>query len=156
MLEGDSAMTMPAYKDYYKILGVTKNASHKEIRSAYRDLARRHHPDVNLASKEAAARFQEIHEAYAVLMDPQKRGKYDALVSAGNERPQQGHRPGAGPSMRTSTSPTTLGAAGGASSGVRRTLLGQLPRGGRAGGGLDLGIIRVSLVLKTVDDRRSR
>ena len=58
-------MTIPAYKDYYQLLGVTKPASPKEIRSAYRDLARTYHPDVNPGNKEAAARFQEIHEAYA-------------------------------------------------------------------------------------------
>lgn len=64
------------YKDYYKILGVSKNADEKTIKSAYRKLARKHHPDVN---KGASERFKEISEAYTVLSDPDKRKKYDTL-----------------------------------------------------------------------------
>jgi DnaJ-class molecular chaperone len=65
------------YKDYYKILGVDKGASEKEIKQAYRRLARKYHPDVNPGDNSAEDRFKEIGEAYAVLSDPQKRKKYD-------------------------------------------------------------------------------
>ena len=58
------------YKDYYKILGVPKNADDKAIKAAYRRLARKYHPDVN---KGAAERFKEINEANTVLSDPEKR-----------------------------------------------------------------------------------
>src|SRR5579883_1664946 len=65
------------YKDYYKILGVDKGASEKEIKQAYRRLARKYHPDVNPGDNSAEERFKEIGEAYAVLGDPDKRKKYD-------------------------------------------------------------------------------
>jgi DnaJ-class molecular chaperone len=67
------------YKDYYKILGVDRKASEKEIKSAYRKLARKYHPDVNPGDKAAEAKFKEINEAQAVLTDPEKRKQYDAL-----------------------------------------------------------------------------
>lgn len=67
------------YKDYYKILGVAKGASEKEIKAAYRRLARKHHPDMNPNNKEAEARFKEIAEAYDVLSDKEKRRRYDEL-----------------------------------------------------------------------------
>jgi DnaJ-class molecular chaperone len=67
------------YKDYYKILGVSRNATEKEIKQAYRRLARKYHPDVNPNNKEAEKLFKEINEAYAVLSDPEKRKKYDTL-----------------------------------------------------------------------------
>lgn len=66
------------YKDYYKILGVERNADDKTIKQAYRRLARKHHPDVN-KTKGAAERFKEINEAYEVLSDPEKRKRYDNL-----------------------------------------------------------------------------
>ena len=67
------------YKDYYKILGVKKDASPEEIRKTYRRLARKHHPDVNPGDKSAQERFKEINEAHEILSDPEKRAKYDQL-----------------------------------------------------------------------------
>jgi curved DNA-binding protein len=78
------------YKDYYKILGVSKTASEKEIKAAYRRLAKKHHPDINPGNKEAEARFKEIGEAYDVLSDKEKRKRYDTL---GENWQSYGQRP---------------------------------------------------------------
>src|SRR5439155_13817997 len=67
------------FKDYYSTLGVAKTATAKELKQAYRKLARKHHPDVNQGKKSAESRFKEINEAYEVLGDPAKRKKYDEL-----------------------------------------------------------------------------
>ncbi|HEX5475333.1 MAG TPA: J domain-containing protein [Vicinamibacterales bacterium] len=67
------------FKDYYATLGVAKAASAKDIKQAFRKLARKHHPDVNPGDKAAEAKFKEINEAYEVLGDPEKRKKYDEL-----------------------------------------------------------------------------
>jgi curved DNA-binding protein len=69
------------YKDYYKILGVEKNAGKDELKKQYRKLARQYHPDVNTVDKNAGSKFGEISEAYEVLSDPEKRKKYDAFGS---------------------------------------------------------------------------
>ncbi len=67
------------FKDYYATLGVPKTASEKEIKQAFRKLARKHHPDVNPGDKVAESKFKEINEAYEVLGDPATRKKYDEL-----------------------------------------------------------------------------
>src|SRR5262245_16498206 len=67
------------FKDYYATLGVAKTATEKEIKQAYRKLARKHHPDVNPGDKSAETKFKGINEAYEVLGDPEKRKKYDEL-----------------------------------------------------------------------------
>src|SRR5437763_9700712 len=81
------------YKDYYKILGVSKDASEKDIKQAYRKLARKYHPDVNPDNKEAEEKFKEINEANEVLSDPEKRKKYDEMSTYYQ---QYGRWPGAG------------------------------------------------------------
>lgn len=90
------------YKDYYKILGVSKNADEKEIRQAYRKLARQYHPDVNPGEKAAEEKFKEINEANEVLSDPEKRKKYDEMSNSYQQygqwsgAPQQGPTAGSG------------------------------------------------------------
>ena len=67
------------FRDYYEVLGLNKNATESEIKSAYRKLARKYHPDVNPKDKTAEEKFKEVNEAYEVLSDPEKRKRYDAL-----------------------------------------------------------------------------
>src|SRR5260221_13990996 len=69
------------YQDYYKRLGVSNNADEKEIKKAFRKLARQFHPDVNPGDKDAEKHFKELNEAYEVLSDADKRAKYDQLGS---------------------------------------------------------------------------
>lgn len=84
------------YKDYYKILGVDKKATTEEIKKAYRKLARQYHPDVNSDDENAEEKFKEINEANEVLIDPQKRAKYDQLGSSWSAYQQGGAGGGAG------------------------------------------------------------
>jgi curved DNA-binding protein len=81
------------YKDYYKTLGVSKNASAEEIKKAYRKLARQHHPDIN-KKPEAEKRFKEINEANEVLSDPEKRKRYDTVGPEWERFRQGGQQPG--------------------------------------------------------------
>lgn len=88
----------PNYKDYYAVLGVARDASDKEIKAAYRRLARKNHPDVNPGDKQAEDRFKEIGEAHDILGDPEKRRKYDQFgeqwkaFSQGGGSAQSGYR----------------------------------------------------------------
>ena len=71
------------YMDYYQILGVSREAENGELKSAYRKLALQHHPDRNPGNSEAAEKFKEASEAYAVLSDSEKRARYDRYGHAG-------------------------------------------------------------------------
>ena len=70
-------------KDYYQILGVSKNASINDIKKAYRKLARKYHPDLNPGDKAAEQKFKEMNEAHETLKDPEKRKQYDLYGSLG-------------------------------------------------------------------------
>src|SRR5213596_1513529 len=90
------------FRDYYETLGVSKTATEDEIRSAFRKLARKYHPDVAKDKKAAEEKFKQINEAYEVLSDPEKRKKYDQLGADWNQPggfqppPQWGGQPGGG------------------------------------------------------------
>ena len=84
------------FKDYYATLGVPKTASAKEVKQAFRKMARKYHPDVNPGDKSAEARFKEINEAYEVVGGPEKRKKYDELGSNWKMYEQAQHAGGAG------------------------------------------------------------
>ncbi|MEN9208297.1 MAG: DnaJ C-terminal domain-containing protein [Gloeomargarita sp. GMQP_bins_120] len=88
-------MTSTNFKDYYAVLGVSRDVSPEELKRVYRRLARQYHPDVNPNNPAAEARFKEINEAYEVLSDPEKRRKYDQY---GRYWQQVGDR-GAGPDI---------------------------------------------------------
>jgi len=74
-------------KDYYRTLGIAKNASQKDVKKAYYQLAKKYHPDTNKSEPTAAKQFQEVSEAYEVLSDEGKRAEYDRYGSAGNQDP---------------------------------------------------------------------
>src|SRR3984893_7463229 len=90
------------FRDYYETLGVSKNATEDEIRSAFRKLARKYHPDVAKDKKAAEEKFKQINEAYEVLSDPEKGSKHNHLGASWNQPvgfqppPQWGAQPGGG------------------------------------------------------------
>jgi curved DNA-binding protein len=88
------------FKDYYSTLGVAKTSTGKEIKQAYRKLARKHHPDVNPGDNTAESKFKEINEAYEVLGDPEKRKKYDELGANWRMYEQAGAAGGPGAASR--------------------------------------------------------
>ena len=131
------------YKDYYQTLGVSKTATTKEIKSAYRKLARQWHPDVNPTRKnEAEEKFKEISEAYEVLSDPEKRRMYDTLGNdwqqrAAQQQSQQGayqyqYGPNSGNSGGTQFDFGDLGDSG--FSEFFQTFFGNIGRGAASGG----------------------
>jgi curved DNA-binding protein len=103
-------MSSVQFKDYYQTLGVPRTAGEKEIRSAYRKLARQHHPDLNPGDKGAEDRFKEVNEAHEVLTDPDKKKLYDRFGEdwqqyrdAGFTGDEQFTAPGGRSSSRSST-----------------------------------------------------
>ena len=137
------------YKDYYKVLGVDRKASEKEIKKAYRKLARKYHPDVNSGDNAAADKFHDLNEAHEVLSDSEKRQQYDQLGSQWQGHQRSGGRPedfnwgGGAPSAGRSqgyraTRPEDfeeLFGAGGGYSDFFENLFGGAG-GGQAGGGM--------------------
>src|SRR5512136_734195 len=81
------------YVDYYKVLGVDRNATEAQIKKAYRKLARESHPDMNPGDKKAEERFKRINEAYEVLSDQDKRRKYDQLGASYQQYQHMGGDP---------------------------------------------------------------
>jgi len=117
------------FKDYYKILGVARDADDRTIKQAYRRLARKHHPDVSKA-KGSADRFKEINEAYEVLSDQEKRQRYDSLGPDWQRYAQAGAGPSGGFRVHFGGSARDLGDLGGFSD-FFRTIFGDLGvRGG--------------------------
>lgn len=82
------------YKDYYKVLGLERNATAEDIKKAFRKLALKYHPDRNPGKKDAEDKFKDLNEAYEVLNDPEKRGRYDQLGESYSRWQQTGGAPG--------------------------------------------------------------
>src|SRR5919112_510129 len=103
------------FKDYYSTLGVAKTATDKEIKQAFRKLARKYHPDVNPGDKAAEAKFKEVNEANEVLSDPEKRRKYDELGAnwRAYENAPPGTNPGGGSPFGGGSWSTSSGGGGG-------------------------------------------
>jgi len=126
------------YKDYYKILGLPKTANEKEVKAAYRKLARQFHPDVNPGDKSAEDKFKDVGEAYEVLSDADKRAKYDQFGDEWKSYSQGG--PSAGPGGVRAGGVRTEYDFGGAGGGpdiddFLSSLFGSAAGGGQSGGG---------------------
>ena len=113
---------MAEKRDYYEVLGVSKNASEDEIKRAYKKLARKYHPDMNPGDKEAEEKFKEVNEANEVLSNPEKKAKYDQFGFAGVD-PNYGAGQGG------------YGGAGGFDFGDLGDIFGSFFGGGFGGGG---------------------
>ena len=111
---------MPKVKDYYEVLGVPRTATEKEITSAFRKLARKHHPDLNAGDKQAEGRFKEISQAHDVLSDAKKRSLYDEFgadwaaaqaggVQPGGNRGRVRQQPGGGGAQYRTVTPEEMG-----------------------------------------------
>ena len=87
---------MAEKRDYYEVLGIGKNATDAEIKSAYRKLAKKYHPDLNPGDKDAEEKFKEVNEANDVLSDPNKRKRYDQFGFAGVDPNYGAGQPGGG------------------------------------------------------------
>jgi len=124
---------MAEYKDYYKIMGVERDASQDEIKRSYRKLARKYHPDVS-GEPDAEDRFQELQEAYEVLKDPEKRAAYDQLGANWREGQDFRPPPGWGSGFEFSGGGFTQGDAG-AFSDFFESLFGRNSAYGHAHGG---------------------
>jgi len=83
-------MAPSSKRDYYEVLGVARDATADQIKSAYRKAAMQYHPDRNPGNKEAEERFKELNEAYQVLSDPERRAQYDRFGHAAFQGPQGG------------------------------------------------------------------
>jgi curved DNA-binding protein len=135
---------MPKTKDYYEVLGVPRTATQKEITSAFRKLARKHHPDLNAGDKQSEARFKEISQAHDVLSDAKKRNLYDefgagwAAAEAGGVQPGTGRggvrqQPGGGGVQYRTVTPEDMedlfGDAGGGFGDIFGSIFGGNARG---------------------------
>ncbi len=145
-------MATTTKRDYYAVLGVPRSASDKDLKSAYRKLARKHHPDVNPGNKASESLFKEIGEAYSVLSDPEKRKKYDrwgpdwekieqsqAAGAGAGARPGGARRtvtwsgPGSGPGSGSGSSPeSAFDFEGEDMGGLFEQLFGRSGGGGRS------------------------
>ena len=114
-----------AKRDYYEVLGVRKDVDEKELKGAFRKLAKQYHPDANPGDKTAEHKFKEINEAYDVLKDPQKKAAYDRFGHAAFEGGMGGRPggPGFGPEFTSSMSD------------IFEDLFGEFMGGGRGRGG---------------------
>src|SRR5271167_3567169 len=124
-------MATTAKQDYYELLGVPRRAAQKEIRQAYRKLARKYHPDLNPGDKSSEEKFKQVQEAYDVLSDAKKRQMYDQFGFDAERRGAE-PPPEAAPGTHFDFSGFDFGGTGGANF---RDLFGQFFRGGAAEAG---------------------
>src|ERR1700689_2179093 len=124
-------MATTTKQDYYELLGVSRKAAQKEIRQAYRKLARKYHPDLNPGDKSSEEKFKQVQEAYDILSDTKKRQMYDQFgfdADRVQQGPPGGGVPGQDPNVHVDFSGFDFGGAGGTSF---KDLFSQMFRGGR-------------------------